>query len=79
MKNTHQLINNIIGQLNGIDKMIKKDEDCLKITVQLKAVRAATSSLMIKIAEQDFSHCVRKSTSKEKIRLEKIFKEIIKK
>jgi len=79
MKNSQQLINNIIGQLKGVERMIEQNKDCLSLMVQLKAVRAAISSLMDKIAEQEFEYCLKKGETKEKANLKKIFKEIIKK
>ncbi len=78
MKNTHQLINNIIGQLKGIDKMIEEKRDCLEIMVQLKAVKSAVASLMNNIASQEFDRCVKQQRVRDKAKFKKIFENIIK-
>jgi len=57
MKTNEQLINNIIGQLNGINKMIKEEKNCFQVITQMKAVKSATSSLMSKFIEENFSKC----------------------
>lgn len=78
MKTSEQRINTIIGQLEGVKKMlIQKNKDCFASIVQLKAIRSATSSLMNKIIAEEMDHCLlEKNGRKEK--LTKIFKEIIK-
>ena len=43
MKTNEQRINIIIGQLEAIKKMLtKKDEDCTKLFIQLKATKSAS-------------------------------------
>lgn len=59
MKTQQQLINNIIGQLNGITKMIDGEKDCLATIVQMKAAHSAMSSLMNKFIEENFLQCMR--------------------
>jgi len=78
-KTTEQRINNIIGQLEGSKKMITdKNKDCFALIMQLKAIRAAMSSLMDKVISEEMDHCfINKNNNQEKIA--KIFKEIIKK
>ncbi len=78
MKNTHQLINNIIGQLKGVDKMLDNQRDCLEIMTQLKAVKSAVAALMNNIASQEFDRCVKQKQVKDKQRFKKIFENIIK-
>lgn len=78
MKNTHQLINNIIGQLKGIDKMIEERRDCLEIMVQLKAVKSAVASLMNNLVNQEFNRCVKQLKAQDKNKLKKMFENIIK-
>ena len=78
MKTTEQRINNIIGQLEGVKKMLgNKDQDCLKVIVQFKAAKSAISSLMNKLLEEEMAVCfLKKNQPPEKI--SKLFKEIIK-
>ncbi|PLX20879.1 hypothetical protein C0584_03785 [Candidatus Parcubacteria bacterium] len=80
MKTTEQLINNIIGQANGIKKMIDNDKDCYQVINQMKAVRAAITSLMDKFIEDNMSQCLSNPGKKEnKDTLQKLFKEMTKK
>lgn len=65
MKTQEQLINNIIGQLNGINKMIQEEQDCFKVITQMKAVKSATSSLMNKFIEENFAKCADSCGSKK--------------
>lgn len=80
IKTTEQRLNNIIGQLGGVKKMLSGDEhDCLAALTQLKAIRAATAHLMDKILEQEFDRCLVESSPSGRGKIEKIFREIIKK
>lgn len=79
MKTSEQRINNIIGQLEGVKGLLaQKPQDCLKILTQLKAIKAATASLMEKVlgAEMD---CYLKAGSMHKEKARQILAEIIKK
>ena len=51
-------INRIIGQLNGIKKMIDEDKYCNDILIQLAAVTSSTKSLSFKILEKHMETCV---------------------
>ena len=74
INNNEQLINNIIGQLNGINKMIDNKKDCFSIIIQLKAVKSATNNLMNKYIEESFKSCVDGCQSPEKVK--KLIKEL---
>jgi len=78
MKTTEQLINNIIGQLEGVKKMLQEKKDCEDIVVQLKASKSAINNLMDKILEEQSLECLRGSSKKDKERIRKLLKEIIK-
>ncbi|MBP8689119.1 metal-sensing transcriptional repressor [Patescibacteria group bacterium] len=52
MKTKQQRINNIIGQLNGINRMLDNNENCEKIFIQLKSVQAAILSITDKMVEE---------------------------
>jgi DNA-binding FrmR family transcriptional regulator len=81
MKTTEQRINNIIGQLEGIKKMlVKSPDDCFALLTQMKAVKSAVSSLTEKILSVEFNRCLGGRLSLEKrVKMEGLFKEIIKK
>lgn len=52
-------LSRMIGQLEGIKKMIEKRNYCPDILVQTKAVRSALKSLEANILEKHIDHCVR--------------------
>ena len=56
-KTPKQLINNIIGQLNGIGRMVDGGADCLEVLVQLKAAKSAMNSLSGKLIAGDVMKC----------------------
>jgi len=81
MKTKTQLINNIIGQLNGISHMIENEEECFKVLTQLKAARSALASVTNKFLQENFVKCMKSCSSDEKSHeeiCEKFFKEILK-
>lgn len=58
MKNQHQLINNIVGQMKGVDKMIEEKKDCFAVLAQMKAARSAIDALSLKYFEEEFVNCL---------------------
>ncbi|HNX11066.1 MAG TPA: metal-sensitive transcriptional regulator [bacterium] len=79
MKTINQRIKNIIGQLQGVDKMLSEDQvDCLKVITQLKAARSAVSSLMEKYLESEFDCCLYQAKGQNKEQLKKIVAEMVK-
>lgn len=54
MKSNEQLINNVIGQLNGVKKMMSEDAGHLQVITQMKAARSALNSAMNKYIQQNF-------------------------
>ncbi|MFA5000521.1 MAG: metal-sensitive transcriptional regulator [Patescibacteria group bacterium] len=77
-KTSEQRINNIIGQLEGVKKMLANERrDCFSPLIQLKAARSALSSLMEKIVSDELGHCLTGRDKIDKGKMEKIFKEII--
>jgi len=78
MKTGEQRINNIIGQLTGIKKMLTENkQDCLAVMTQLKAARSAISSLMTNVISEEFDRCLANSSQNDKHQLEQIFKEVL--
>ena len=51
-------INKVIGQLNGIQKMIEERRYCPEIITQLKAVSSACQSLEIIMLQKHLESCV---------------------
>ncbi len=80
MKTTEQRINNIIGQLEGVKKMLpQKNKDCFSLIIQLKAIKSAMASLMESVIAEEFNHCLIDKKVKDQEKITKFFKEIIKK
>lgn len=81
MKTSEQRINNIIGQLEGIKRMLAQTpEDCFSLLTQLKAVRSAVSSLTEQMLTSELDRCLNGKMAPEKRdKLGGLFKEIIKK
>jgi len=51
-------LSRIVGQLEGIKKMIEEQRYCTDILVQTKAVGAALKALEASILERHLNHCV---------------------
>lgn len=64
MKSLQQRLNNIVGQVEGVKKMIDNQSDCVQILTQLKAVKSAVGGVMDGIIEEQFDTCM-KSIKKE--------------
>ncbi|HKK54275.1 MAG TPA: metal-sensing transcriptional repressor [Patescibacteria group bacterium] len=78
-KNIENRINNIIGQLNAIKRMTdEKNSDCTQIIVQLKAIKAATSSLYENYLSTNLNNCLHGNGKKNKALLNSLIKEISK-
>lgn len=77
MKNHEELINNIIGQLNGIKKMMELDRQCSDIIIQLKAVKSSVNSLSTKFINESLMNCFPDVPKKEQTQIKKMLTEII--
>jgi len=75
MKTKQQRINNIIGQLNGINRMLDNNENCEKIFIQLKSVQSAILSITNKIIEEELDKCMSKD-EKNSTKIKNIIKQI---
>ncbi|HBI16926.1 MAG TPA: hypothetical protein DDY52_02085 [Candidatus Moranbacteria bacterium] len=78
MKNNKQLINNVIGQLEGINRMIEEGGECQKVIIQMKAVRSAMANVMDKYLKDNIAFCLKGIKSKKQNKeMEKIISELI--
>jgi DNA-binding FrmR family transcriptional regulator len=77
-KSKEQLLNNIIGQLEGIKNMIEQKKDCFDVIIQIKAVRSAFDNFTQVFSEENFIECSSQLNKKEKEKMAKLLKEIIK-
>lgn len=56
-------VNRIIGQVEGVRRMIDSREYCPKIMTQIQAIRAALKSLEASILEKHLHSCVKQALS----------------
>ncbi len=54
-------LNCVLGQIEGIKKMITESRNCSDILMQIRAVRSAMKSIEIRILEKHLHHCVAQS------------------
>jgi len=57
-KKLQNRMNRIIGQMNGINKMIEEDRYCDDILIQLSAINNSIKSLANSILENHLNSCV---------------------
>jgi len=65
MQNLTTRINRIIGQLRGIEKMVKSNRSCDEILQQISAVKKAIDGLSKEILISDICQIVPKEKTKE--------------
>lgn len=52
----------IVGQLNGVERMLEADRDCVEVLTQLVSARRAIKSLSEKIINTHLHHCIEHAT-----------------
>jgi len=65
MNNISQRINRIVGQLWGIEKMVKNNRPCEEILQQINAIKKAIDSLSKEILVSDICRIVPKEKTQE--------------
>jgi DNA-binding FrmR family transcriptional regulator len=65
MNNVSQRINRIIGQLRGIEKMVKNNRSCEEILQQINAIKKAIDGLSKEILVSDICRIVPKEKTEE--------------
>ena len=65
-------LNRILGQLEGIKKMIAEKRHCSEILSQLRAVRSAVRAVEANILKAQLQYCVVQSFNSEEERQQKI-------
>lgn len=78
MKDNKQLVNNIIGQLEGVKKMIEEDKECVNIITQLKASKSAINTTMNRLIEEHSKNCLKGLDQKDKKKISSLLDELIK-
>lgn len=72
MKSKEQRINNIIGQLEGVKRMLNDKKDCISTLTQLKAIKSAVSGVMDSVVEEQFATCMKSLSVKDKTLFSKL-------
>lgn len=75
-KTNEQLINTIIGQLNGVKRMLGEKRPCVDVLIQVKAIRSALNSLTSKMAADTIMDCASPKSPRNKIVMAKLIKEL---
>lgn len=66
MRSPQDRLSIIIGQLNGIKKMIDNGDDCLKLITQLRASRSGIEGVIDMIIANKFDNCLKDLKSSDK-------------
>ena len=54
-------LNRIVGQVQGIARMLEEDRYCVDVLVQLSAVKAALNQVSLQLIEDHTKGCVRRA------------------
>jgi len=77
-KNQEQLINNVIGQLEGIKRMNREKKDCFEIIIQMKAAKSAFDRVMENFLKSNFLDCASEMKKQDREKIERLLKELMK-
>jgi len=64
MQTINTRLKKVIGQLNGIMKMMNEEQDCEKIIIQFQAAKAALDSAFTEHLNTNLEKCLQKKDSK---------------
>ena len=65
MEGLDRRVNRILGQLKGIQKMVKEERDCIEVLQQISAVKKAIDGLTSEIVTTRLSKMVLQDEQKE--------------
>ncbi len=78
-KTKEQLINNIIGQLEGIKRMMGDEKtDCFEVLTQLKAAKSAFNRVTVDFLQDSFTECSMRENEEDKDKFRKLLEELVK-
>jgi len=66
MKSPQDRLSIVIGQLNGIKKMMNDNADCIKLITQLRASRSGIESIIDTVIADKFDTCLKGLKSSDK-------------
>lgn len=77
MKTQQQRINNVIGQLEAIKKMMYEKKECFAILTQLKAAKSGVARIMHNHIQEHVMDCMQFcGTEEDKNRLQQLLHEL---
>lgn len=59
-------LNRISGQINGINKMISQDRECIEVLNQIISTQAALRGVWKQVVRGHFQHCITDSLKENK-------------
>lgn len=74
MENINQRINRLIGQIEGIRKMIEKKRDCAEIAQQILAAREALSKIGLIVMKEGVCRLTSQNKKKVEELMERVFR-----
>lgn len=74
MENINQRINRLIGQIEGIRRMIEKKRDCAEIAQQILAAREALSKIGLIVMKEGVCRLTSKNKKKVENLMAKVFR-----
>lgn len=72
----HRRLKKVIGQLNGIDKMIQDNSPCTDVLIQLNAAKSAIHKIGQIVLQGHINHCVRNRIQDEKCEIDTTLSEL---
>jgi DNA-binding FrmR family transcriptional regulator len=66
MKSVNARLNNIVGQIEGVKKMMENDTECVKVLTQLKAIKSGISRVMDMVVEDQLDGCLKSLKESDK-------------
>lgn len=76
MQKLEARLKRIIGQINGIIKMMNEEKDCEKVIIQFQAAKAALDSAFSEALNENLEKCI---TNNDPEKMQKIIKLLSKK
>lgn len=74
MENINQRINRLVGQIEGIRRMIEKKRDCAEIAQQILAAREALSKIGLIVIKDGVCRLTSKNKKKVEMLMERVFR-----
>lgn len=66
MKTKTQKLNNIIGQVEGVKRMIEDEAECISVLIQLKAIQSAVGKVAEELMSEKLETCLQGMSQKDK-------------